>query len=114
VAQAGFNVLPPTGAPGTPAAPGTRNFQRITGASATASSTTLRSAQWHTLMVSMTTSVRVRFSPKGSIAAATATDLQLPAGGRFDWVTTTDSDAVSILPDAGTFEAYLWESEGAL
>lgn len=112
---AGFNVVPPSGAPGTAGSPGDRTFQRLTGTTHQESSV-LQAGKWYTLMVSTATSVRVRFgSGSGSPPTAAATDMQVAAGGRLDFVPQlNESDIVSLLPDTGTFEAYLWLSEGGV
>ena len=101
-------VFPP-GPPGSAGAPGTLEYQRISSAASANSSVLATVGGVYMIAVSATTSVRFR-SGTGTVTAVT-TDMQLSAGGFFEFTVRKDGEKLAFLPDAGTMEVYVWRSE---
>jgi len=85
-----------------------------TGTTEDASDTALVVGQMATIMVGTGTSVRVAFgsavmSGGGKVAA---TDLEIPAGGRFDWMVTARDKWVAVESAVLAYEVWVWQSSG--
>lgn len=104
---------------GGPVATGTVNAttvaagepQRISGTGTTSAATTvaLPTGRMATLIAGPNA---IRFRLGSSAPTAAATDVYLPAGGRFDWFVVTATTWVSVEAGDGSsaFEAWVWVS----